>query len=188
MMYIGVLILVIVVLGLIGYGIYSLSKSKVTSGDTTIVGSSDTVGKKTIDADKFHFVTNDNTSSIEIIKDGTDKPLWTSDTPGGTEVTWLIQKDGTFVIYHLNSEKIWKSVKVSKIKDNSITGELNGPYKYKFTNDGTFSVLNKDDKEVWNTKTGELVIDTTKTINPTVKTSFAVTNTNTNNVKISVVT
>jgi uncharacterized protein YjiK len=97
----------------------------------------------------------------------------------------MIDKDGIFRIYHFDTSRTWRSVKAAIVTDTNLIGEDNGPYTYKFTSDGVFSVLNKNSKVVWDTKNGKLVIDITKTIDRTDKTSKLVTVNNQNNVNIS---
>ena len=186
MMYLGIAIVVIVVLGLIGYGIYRLvSKSKVKSGgDTVATGNSNSIDQKEIEVDNFYFAPNSDTGDVEILNND-DDPVWSSQTPGGEDVTWMIDKDGIFRVYHYDTNRVWRSVKAAEVTDKTLIGEANGPYTYKFTNDGVFSVLNKSSKVVWNTKSGKLVIDITKTIEPTFKTSKSVSVNNQNSVNIS---
>ena len=185
MMYVGIAIVVLVVLGLIGYGIYrAVSSSKVKSGDTVITGNSNSIDQKEIDVENFHFAPNSDTGDVEILNND-DDPVWTSETPGGEDVTWMVDKDGIFRVYHYDTNRVWRSVKAAVVTDKTLIGEANGPYTYKFTNDGVFSVLNKSSKVVWNTQTGKLVIDITKTIEPTSKTSKTVSISNQNNVNIS---
>ena len=126
---------------------------------------------------------NSDTSSVEITSEDKDELLWTSNTPGGSDVGWLIGEDGIFRVYHKSGDT-WKSVKAAKITD---TAKLKEPYTYQFKN-GIFSVLNANKEDVWNTEPGELIDDTSKTIEPTVRTSYEVRNTNTNDVYTSVST
>ena len=187
MKYVGIGIVIVVVLALVGYGIYTLvSKSKKVKsvGDTVITGNSNSIDQKEIKVNNFYFAPNTDTGDVEILNND-DHQVWSSETPGGEDVTWMIDKDGIFRIYHLDTNQVWRSVKAAVINDKTLVGEANGPYTYKFTNDGVFSVLNKSSKVVWNTKSGQLIIDITKTIEPSVKTTKTVSLNNQNNVNIS---
>ena len=157
------------------------NKSKDTDG-TVVEGKSNIIQDETIEINDYSMSLNNDTSSVEITKKGSDKPLWTSDTPGGSEVAWLIGRDGIFRVYHMTDEDdTLRSVKVANVTD---TTKLKGPYTYQFKN-GVFSVLNIDKEDVWNTSSGELVVDTSKTVEPTVQTDYELRNTSTDNVSIT---
>jgi hypothetical protein len=155
------------------------------NSETVYKGKSNIVGDETIEIDNYRMTSNPDTSSVEITKKGNDNPVWTSNTPGASEVAWLIGTDGIFRVYHMkDDDDTWRSVKAANVID---TTKLKGPYTYQFKN-GIFSVLNVNKDDVWNTGSGQLVVDTSKTIDPTVRTSYEVRNTNSNNVSITLST
>lgn len=184
MMYVVIAVVVIVVLGLIGYGIYSaVSNSKVKSGDTNVTGNSNILGENTLDDGKYHFKTNNDTGDVEITKDGQEQPLWKSETSGYKGVSWRIDTDGVFRIYTMLDSGTWRSAKAAIVTDKSLIGEENGLYTYTFKN-GVFSVLNKNSKLVWDTKNGNMIIDISKKVEPSLKTTKEVNNNSTGNVDI----
>lgn len=180
----------VIFLVLVAVSCYFMFFNKSTSeeggeSETVFAGKSNIVQDETIEINNYRMSSNPDTSSVEITKKGNDKPVWTSDTPGGSEVAWLIGIDGIFRVYHMKyDDYTWRSVKAANVTD---TTKLKGPYTYQFKN-GVFSVLNVKKEDVWNTSSGEMVVDTSKTIEPTVETDYEVRNTGTGDVYTSVST
>jgi uncharacterized protein (UPF0333 family) len=192
MMYIGILILVIVIVVISVVSWLYMKKTKSGNDDeftASAYGSTNVLTELNIDADDFTLRNNDEKGSVEIVNTINDKVVWTSNSPGGDSVAWIIDKDGVFRVYHnTGDDDKWKSVKAAVISDKTLIGETNGPYSYEFTNKGVLSTYNKNKKLIWDTKSGDMVDDTTKTYsegNTTVSTLVNTTNTNSVNVTLS---
>jgi len=184
MMYaiIGFVIFLVIVAVACYFMFFKSKKSDDEGSETVYRGKSNIIRDETIEIDNYRMTSNPDTSSVEITKKGNDTPVWTSNTPGASEVAWLIGTDGIFRVYHMkDDDDTWRSVKAANVID---TAKLKGPYTYQFKN-GIFSVLNVNKDDVWNTGSGQLVVDTSKTIDPTVRTSYEVRNTNADNVSIT---
>ena len=190
MMYIGIGVLLVVIIVIIVIFVYMNNTSK--NSDTTVSaqGSTNVLTELSIDSDDFTLQNNKETGNVEIVNKKDNKITWTSNSPGGDSVAWIIDKDGIFRVYHLNkTNNTWKSVKAAVVSDKTLTSETNGPYSYEFTNKGILSTYNKDKKLIWDTKSGQLEDDTNKTYsagNTTITT--LVKNSNASNANITLST
>ena len=179
--YIVIGFFVFFLLSMVALCVYIMTTSQnKKSASASVEVQSNMLIERSIEMNSFKLYNNQN-GNVEITNG--NKLVWSSKTPGGDAVAWMVDTDGLFTVYHKTNNE-WKSVKSAVVVDKKL---LVGPYSFVFDYTGVLNVFNIMKKDVWNTKTGQLQDDTSKTYSArktTVSSHVSVTNENISDVSI----